>query len=219
VAEVMLRRLHGEPDLSGLPAEESAVVARALARRPEDRWPSCRLFVKSLEVGVRDREDRVNREDLGKPADSPRADRTWCPRQPETLPVASTAMTPESVDRPEEASKAGWRRERDGARAVRGRIVRLVTSLATVGILAVLAALFIPRLSPSNREQPVQGDGRKTGEPKPPVEQRSRPVEPDAPASAAGRENDTKSDTGPVDRQADPGRLAQKGSGKKGIAN
>ena len=33
VAEVLLRHLQGEPDLSGLPAEECATVARALAKR------------------------------------------------------------------------------------------------------------------------------------------------------------------------------------------
>ena len=81
VAEVLLRHLHGEPDLSGLPAGECATVARALAKRPEDRWPSCRAFVKGLEQAARDRENRVNREDLGKPAASPQADRTWSPRR------------------------------------------------------------------------------------------------------------------------------------------
>src|SRR5262249_53538645 len=128
-------------------------------------------------------------------------------------------MTPESADRPEEASKAGWRRERDGARAGRGRIVRLVSALATVGILAVLAAMFIPRVSQSNREQPVQGNGRKMGEPKPPIEQRSRPVEADADASETKREDKPKAETRPVARQADAGRVAQEGSGKKRIAN
>jgi serine/threonine protein kinase len=39
---------HLDPDLSGLPREERPIVARALARRPEERWPSCRELVKRL---------------------------------------------------------------------------------------------------------------------------------------------------------------------------
>jgi serine/threonine protein kinase len=36
------------PDLSMLPQEERAIVARALAKAPEERWPTCRTFVQEL---------------------------------------------------------------------------------------------------------------------------------------------------------------------------
>ncbi|MBX9628636.1 MAG: serine/threonine protein kinase, partial [Gemmataceae bacterium] len=36
------------PDLSMLPVSERPVVARALAKRPEDRWADCRQFVREL---------------------------------------------------------------------------------------------------------------------------------------------------------------------------
>jgi Flp pilus assembly protein TadD len=39
-----------DPDLEGLPEPERPVVARALAKRPEDRWPDCRSFVDALKV-------------------------------------------------------------------------------------------------------------------------------------------------------------------------
>jgi formylglycine-generating enzyme required for sulfatase activity len=46
--QLMYARLHGEPDLSMLPEAERPAVARALAKEPEQRWPSCREFVAAL---------------------------------------------------------------------------------------------------------------------------------------------------------------------------
>jgi mono/diheme cytochrome c family protein len=58
---------HLPPDLSDLPQEERPIVDRALAKPPEERWPSCREFVRGLkearpgvmveveEAGTRDR--------------------------------------------------------------------------------------------------------------------------------------------------------------------
>jgi hypothetical protein len=40
--------LHNQPDLSSLPADERPIVARALARQPGQRWPSCQAFVERL---------------------------------------------------------------------------------------------------------------------------------------------------------------------------
>src|SRR5262249_48838468 len=37
------------PDLSMLPEEERPIVARALAKRPQRRWPSCGAFVDALD--------------------------------------------------------------------------------------------------------------------------------------------------------------------------
>lgn len=43
------------PDLSMLPEAERPVVARALAKRPQDRWADCRAFVRELaRVGPRE---------------------------------------------------------------------------------------------------------------------------------------------------------------------
>ncbi len=47
-ASVMMGHLFGDPDLSTLPEPERPVVARALAKQPEDRWPDCRSLVKAL---------------------------------------------------------------------------------------------------------------------------------------------------------------------------
>ncbi|MGE3407530.1 MAG: serine/threonine-protein kinase, partial [Pirellulales bacterium] len=46
--ELMLGHISKQPDLSMLPIEEQAIVAKALAKAPHDRWPSCSDFVEAL---------------------------------------------------------------------------------------------------------------------------------------------------------------------------
>jgi serine/threonine protein kinase/tetratricopeptide (TPR) repeat protein len=48
--EIMRGHLEGQPDLSRLPERERAAVARALAKDPKDRWPSCGDFVRALRL-------------------------------------------------------------------------------------------------------------------------------------------------------------------------
>src|SRR5439155_20643809 len=40
--------LNRPPDLSMLPPEEQPVLARARAKDPAERWPTCRAFVQAL---------------------------------------------------------------------------------------------------------------------------------------------------------------------------
>jgi serine/threonine protein kinase len=47
-AEVMAGHLMRPPDLTMVPEAERPVLARALAKRPEERWPSCEAFVEAL---------------------------------------------------------------------------------------------------------------------------------------------------------------------------
>jgi serine/threonine protein kinase len=51
-AELMAGHLNKEPDLTMLPECERPVVARALAKKPADRWPSCRAFVEALRTAA-----------------------------------------------------------------------------------------------------------------------------------------------------------------------
>jgi serine/threonine protein kinase len=46
--QLLLERLRGEPDLHRLPTSDWPAVARALARNPDDRFPSCSDFVLAL---------------------------------------------------------------------------------------------------------------------------------------------------------------------------
>ena len=48
MSQVLLGHLHEPPDLSGLLPEEREITGRALAKRPEERWPTCREFVRRL---------------------------------------------------------------------------------------------------------------------------------------------------------------------------
>jgi serine/threonine-protein kinase len=50
-AQVMLGHLKREPDLTMLPAAERPAVAKALAKRPDERWDSCVRFAVALGEG------------------------------------------------------------------------------------------------------------------------------------------------------------------------
>jgi len=53
--QMMYAHMHAAPDLSALPRRERAVIARALAKDAEDRWPSCTAFVAALKRACRPR--------------------------------------------------------------------------------------------------------------------------------------------------------------------
>jgi serine/threonine protein kinase len=48
VRHLVLQHIQGTPNLSALPAEEQRIIARALSKVPDDRFPSCRDLVKAL---------------------------------------------------------------------------------------------------------------------------------------------------------------------------
>jgi serine/threonine protein kinase len=51
-AQITAGHLMHPPDLSMVPEEERAAVARALAKDPRQRWPTCRAFVEALRQNV-----------------------------------------------------------------------------------------------------------------------------------------------------------------------
>jgi serine/threonine-protein kinase len=59
INQVLYAHLNTPPDLSVLPAEESRVLARALAKKPEERWPTCRAFVLALTEAARHHDGRL----------------------------------------------------------------------------------------------------------------------------------------------------------------
>ncbi len=58
-AEIVGGHMFGAPDLEGLPEPEQQVVARALSKCPEARWPDCRAFIEALRSLERDEEGAV----------------------------------------------------------------------------------------------------------------------------------------------------------------
>ena len=52
-AAVMMDHLQGTPNLTPLPEAESAVLRRALAKNPADRFGSCREFLQALQQAIK----------------------------------------------------------------------------------------------------------------------------------------------------------------------
>jgi serine/threonine protein kinase len=58
-AQIMYAHLESEPDLSGLLPAEGTVVARALSKKPHERWQDCKAFVNELIAAGNTREFAV----------------------------------------------------------------------------------------------------------------------------------------------------------------
>jgi serine/threonine protein kinase len=50
--QLLMQHTKGEPDLGALPERDRPIVARALAKNPEARFPSCADFVQALSSGL-----------------------------------------------------------------------------------------------------------------------------------------------------------------------
>jgi serine/threonine protein kinase/Flp pilus assembly protein TadD len=70
-AAVMAGHLFGSPDLASLPGPERPVVARALSKRPEERWPDCLAFVEALRATAADAPEVLSLDDYGHPIPGP----------------------------------------------------------------------------------------------------------------------------------------------------
>src|SRR5262245_24875333 len=93
-AEVMEATLTGQPDLGDIPKQEADVLRRGLAKRPEERYPSCLEFVKALEraVGVQS----LDRQPFGS-----------TPSPAQTPATGSEPVRPTSAGAPAVASGTG----------------------------------------------------------------------------------------------------------------
>jgi formylglycine-generating enzyme required for sulfatase activity len=72
IHQVMYGHLEQPPDLTCLEGSERDVLARALAKDPEKRWPSCRAFVNALIAAARGAGSKPNIK-MAKVADAPTA--------------------------------------------------------------------------------------------------------------------------------------------------
>jgi serine/threonine protein kinase len=46
--QLLMQHINGTPDLSALPTTDKPIVARALAKKPDDRWPTCTDLIRTL---------------------------------------------------------------------------------------------------------------------------------------------------------------------------
>ncbi|MFO0797235.1 MAG: tubulin-like doman-containing protein [Gemmataceae bacterium] len=46
--QLLMQHLNGTPELNSLPVADRAVIARALSKKPDDRWPTCTEMVRAL---------------------------------------------------------------------------------------------------------------------------------------------------------------------------
>ena len=75
--QVMAGHMQMAPDLTMLPERERPAVARALAKKPEERWPNCRAFVEALATGKTVRGTREKPAPKFAPEIPPRRSRKW----------------------------------------------------------------------------------------------------------------------------------------------
>jgi serine/threonine protein kinase len=92
--ELMFRHLEATPDLAPLPEAERAVLLRALAKDPSQRFPNCLEFVRKLEQALAGKTAAVTPPPSIRQVDSD-AFRTLSPAVPLSTPAAAP---PESGD-------------------------------------------------------------------------------------------------------------------------
>lgn len=112
VSQILQGHLAGRPNLDALPEDERPILARALAKRPEDRWRSCREMVTQLQACGGDRTNpdvpgsrtvgyggvtRTSSDPAGARADPTRTDPTLTPPRHRFGPVLMALLATAAV--------------------------------------------------------------------------------------------------------------------------
>ncbi len=127
-AAVIAGHVMREPDLSMIPEIERPAVARALAKSPRDRWPSCRAFVQA----VMDAEG-VNAPPTVEPDDPSWRRRTTVPEPGPTVPPPKPERLSELAPAiPDSPSSPRW-------------LYLAATTLVAVGIIMFLGFVRVSR--------------------------------------------------------------------------
>jgi formylglycine-generating enzyme required for sulfatase activity len=141
--QIIYAHMHTPPDLSGLPEEERPVVARALAKKPEERWPTCREFVRALVATRGGDARRVSRS--GSVTTTPgttKPPKTESTKPPKTEGPLQLPKTRIDVENP---STAGSRKGTSGfPRRWFVGLVALAAILLGMGAMVVIARLGLP---------------------------------------------------------------------------
>ncbi len=96
VRQLLMQHMQGEPDLQPLPGGDREVVARALAKTPAARFPSCSDFVQALLAGLTEVVSSTIGADLPETINTPNAETrpTSCLK---TVRVARVALRPPAL--------------------------------------------------------------------------------------------------------------------------
>jgi serine/threonine-protein kinase len=135
--EIMAGHLMQEPDLTMLPEQERSVVARALAKQPQERWHNCKAFLRALIDGHADQHA---------PTISPL-------HQPLAAPKTTAAVFPalEVVLTPEPGAAAEALMLRNKKRCLLGMAIVMLVSLIACG---VANRMIVPARLPSVKNTP-----------------------------------------------------------------
>jgi formylglycine-generating enzyme required for sulfatase activity/serine/threonine protein kinase len=91
VLEMMVGHLTKAPELPGLPSEEQAVLRKALAKDPDQRWKSCREFIRALATAGKGGAP-LPAAPVVRP--EPVAEETVTPPPPKAIPTTRTTPNP-----------------------------------------------------------------------------------------------------------------------------
>jgi hypothetical protein len=132
-AQIMAGHLLRPPDLTMLPENERPAVLRALAKRPEDRWPSSRAFVAEVAMAV----ELSEQEEVGAAASTRTVQRSEkAGESPTGIP------TPEPTPRPGKKIVLG---PTLSPRSKKRAILATAVVLALLALAGVIALFVQPR--------------------------------------------------------------------------
>ncbi len=149
IMQIMLGRIHREPELDPLPTAEQQVLRKALSRDPDARYLSCQDFVQALEYALRSELKKSGEhgrrsgihaakapaEDDSAVVASPDAGTVTSSKTkpPEPIPHLPTTRSPASWRGPDaQADEKNWLAKNPG-----------IVALAAVGILVLAAVLSV----------------------------------------------------------------------------
>jgi serine/threonine protein kinase len=93
--QLLLQHTQDDPDLQPLPSYDRAIVARALSKNPEDRFPTCLDFVRALKAEIAPlRRDSIRDFDLGPASAMGYNSDTAIARLGDTVKLATVPLTP-----------------------------------------------------------------------------------------------------------------------------
>ncbi|HXG11429.1 MAG TPA: tubulin-like doman-containing protein [Gemmataceae bacterium] len=69
IRQLVVQHMQGKPDLSALPPEDRPVIERALAKNPDDRYPTCRALVEGLWAATLNRKGQPETREVLKPTE------------------------------------------------------------------------------------------------------------------------------------------------------